>query len=142
MSTSVSVQIHDFEAMEEALLSQPSSPAMALTPRRPSAGGGGPGLETLRAGVPRSSPMPLQPRSPTLAEVRTEIAEEQQSRGDEAADFFRRGQEAEAAGKPGVAKIYYGMAARRAEGELKQEVLARLDALKGTSSARLAQGNP
>jgi hypothetical protein len=41
-------------------------------------------------------------------------------------NYLKKGQEAEAKGKPAVARQYYQMAARRAEGELKQEALASL----------------
>jgi hypothetical protein len=41
-------------------------------------------------------------------------------------NYLKKGQEAEAKGKTAVAKQYYQMAARRAEGELKQEALASL----------------
>ena len=56
------------------------------------------------------------------------------ARSAEADDYFARGQQAEADGKMAVAKIYYQMAARRATGDLKQQVLARLDAVSGRTS--------
>jgi len=48
---------------------------------------------------------------------------------EDAADWFQRGREAEASGKANVARIYYQMAARRASGELRQQIQGRLDAL-------------
>ena len=68
-------------------------------------------------------------------------AARQATRADEADSFFARGQRAEADGKPNVAKIYYQMAARRATGDLKQQVQARLDAVSGRNSA-LAKNTP
>ena len=52
-------------------------------------------------------------------------------RGGEAEKFFERGRQAEADGKPNVARIYYQMAVRRASGDLKKQALARLEAVAG-----------
>ena len=49
--------------------------------------------------------------------------------------LFRPREQAEAEGKPSVAKIYYQMAARRSSGDFKQQVQARLDALNGRTTA-------
>ncbi len=68
-------------------------------------------------------------------------ANRQAARADEADSFFARGQQAEADGKPNVAKIYYQMAARRATGDLKQQVQARLEAVSGRTTA-LAKNTP
>ena len=57
------------------------------------------------------------------------------TRSAEAESYFSQGRQAETDGKPGVAKIYYQMAARRASGDLKQQVQARLDALGGRTTA-------
>jgi hypothetical protein len=43
--------------------------------------------------------------------------------------LIERGRGAEAAGKPGVAKIYYQQAARRADGETKNELLQKIEEL-------------
>ena len=53
-------------------------------------------------------------------------------RASEAEELFAKGQLAEAEGKAGVAKIYYQMAARRAQGELLQETIARLSVLENS----------
>ena len=68
-------------------------------------------------------------------------AARQATRAEEADTFFARGQKAEADGKPGVAKIYYQMALRRAAGDLKQQAQARLDVLTGRTTA-LANTTP
>jgi hypothetical protein len=68
-------------------------------------------------------------------------ANRQVARANEADSFFARGQQAEADGKPNVAKIYYQMAVRRATGEVKQQVQARLDAVSGRDRA-LATSTP
>jgi len=63
----------------------------------------------------------------------TRAEREAQAKAEETADrlaiqkYLRKGREAEAEGKRGVAKLYYQMAARRAEGHLKNEALASLD---------------
>jgi hypothetical protein len=148
----VSVFIHDFEAMEEALLgqsatsqslaaverAQPRSALAAygqtLQPRNPSAG---------RSWHPASlaSTPSLTPMS--AAEARAERLAEQQTRADEALSFFQRGQQAEAEGKANVAKIYYQMCARRASGSLKEQVLARLDVIgRAQTGSQVAESRP
>ena len=76
-----------------------------------------------------------------MAAEQANRAARQATRTEEADSYFARGQQAEADGKPNVAKIYYQMAARRATGELKQQVQARLDAVSGRNSA-LAKNTP
>jgi len=62
---------------------------------------------------------------------------------EEAAKFFERGQRAEAAGKSGVAKIYYQMAARRATGDLREQVAAKLEAIgRAKTASKIAQNRP
>ncbi len=66
---------------------------------------------------------------PSVAEARR-MHEAEQAKGDkEARIHYEQGLAAEESGKPRVAKIYYDMAARRATGQLRAEILARLDAL-------------
>ena len=67
----------------------------------------------------------------------------EQTRASEAVEFFERGERAEAEGKANVAKIYYQMAARRAEGELKDLVAAKLDALgRAETGSQYVQSPP
>jgi len=145
----VSVWIHDFEEMEEVLLGQPAggtaarpqasrsalaSMGQSLQPRDPN------------AGAIWQSPLAAPDAEATARSVEEERArrsQKQQTRLAEADDFFQRAQAAEAAGKPTVAKIYYQMAARRATGELKEQVLARLEAIGVAQTAgRIAQNEP
>jgi hypothetical protein len=80
----------------------------------------------------RGSSWTVEPKpQPTmsLAEAQSQRAAQKETRVDEATKFFARGQKAEAEGKANVAKIYYQMAARRATGPLKDQVLAKLDAI-------------
>jgi len=69
---------------------------------------------------------------------------EAQSEGQnvEARKWFERGQQAESDGKPGTAKIYYQMAARRSTGELHATIAARLQVLAAAHAATaVAQGD-
>ena len=66
---------------------------------------------------------------PSVAEARR-MHEAEQTKGDnEARVLYERGQAAEDDHNPGVARIYYGMALRRATGQLRDEILARLKGL-------------
>ena len=85
------------------------------------------------AGNWRVEPDPPAPVSDVAAEQANRAAR-QATRAEEADSFFARGQQAEADGKPNVAKIYYQMAARRATGDLKQQVQARLDVVSGRNT--------
>jgi hypothetical protein len=132
----VTAFIHDFDAMEEALMSQPTTGALGsyqpqyrsqaaalahtLLPR------GDAGL----AGTWQPSPPdPAEQPAMTLADAQARRLAKEQTRANEAVDFYQRGERAEAEGKVGVAKIYYQMAARRAEGPLADRVAAKLDAI-------------
>ncbi|HID75893.1 MAG TPA: hypothetical protein EYP56_07835 [Planctomycetaceae bacterium] len=128
----VSVYVHDFEAMEEQLLSQsPGGSATQLSLR-------GPGWVSRKA-TPRAGQQPVASPVPSVAELRKRYLREQQTKQAEAMDFFRRGQRAERAGKLNVARIYYQMAQRRASGELKSTIAARL---KLVSQAPVAKRGP
>jgi hypothetical protein len=61
-----------------------------------------------------------------LAQQTAEAAE----RAEQAAALFAKAKDMEAANKPGQAKIYYRMASRHADDDLKQQIAARLAALK------------
>ena len=64
--------------------------------------------------------------APSPEEIRRRNQFASQQRGQEAVYFFDKGNAAFAAGKTNVATIYYRMAANRADGELKDEILTRL----------------
>jgi len=147
----VTATIHDFDAMDQAILSTPSPSELA--------GFGAPGwVPAQRVGgvadLPAAPRFATGPRSdtvdlagnwrpapaaaPPVSKVAVEESDRQTrraTRSSEADDYFARGQQAEAEGKPNVAKIYYQMAARRASGDLKQQVQARLDAISARSTA-------
>lgn len=68
------------------------------------------------------------PPSPT--EQRRQRAAQQAADLLAAREHFQRGRDAEAAGKPQVAVIFYRLAARKASGELHDEILSRMAALE------------
>jgi hypothetical protein len=141
----VTATIHDFDAMDQALLNTPSPNDFSRT------------APDFPRGLPSPVPMfaaPVVPRdvvnlagnwrqeaAAPAAPVNNAAAEEADrtarhaNRSQEAENYFARGQQAEADGKPNVAKIYYQMAARRASGDFKQQVQARLDVVTGHTTA-------
>jgi hypothetical protein len=142
------VYIHDFEAMEEALLGQPGSTLRGAR--------GAPGV-----GISRLEPAPqADPWVGRLAEAQRgsagrpamSVAEAQrlyalgspeQQLDEKALSYFQQGRDAEAAGKTRLAVLYYEMAARRATGELKNRVLAQLASLQTRQQGpALAQTQP
>jgi len=157
---SVSATIHDFDAMDRALLGPDfdrsghsdaldiaAGDDLLLRQRlarlpvmlRPLPDDTG----RLRWPVPPGEAAPRPPQltadaagSQSVAAMRRQQAEEDSAQQAEAAQLFEQARQAEAAGKPGVAKIYYQMAARRASGALKDEALAELQRLAnpGTSA--------
>ncbi len=147
MNMHVSAWIHDFEAMDEYLLGQPARTVQGgpigrnftATDPRPAgldpawnpAGRSGAHVAAARPSQAQWQPTREAPPAVSLLSVdderrRREVQAE--NRSSEAQAFFLRGQEAEAAGKANVARIYYQMAARRATGEFQNEILARLRA--------------
>ncbi len=142
-----SVYIHDFEAMDEALLRQARGSGHASS-RRPSrdassvvASGTGslPRQPQTQAPSwqPQTHPMPTAgPLSKSVAQLQAEREAEQQARQAEAEQFFQRGKQAEANGKPNVAKIFYQQAFRRAQGPLQEQILAQLRLVTQSSVAQ------
>ena len=57
------------------------------------------------------------------------------TRKSEAAEYLAKARRAEDEGKLGVAKVYYQMAARRADGDLRDQIAARLAILEGAKNA-------
>ncbi len=150
-SIRVSVFIHDFEAMEAELLSRPSPGREQATWQlsRPMAAALGQTLPP--PGPPRgeswqtSSPANSTSRPQmSVADAQSQRLSQRAVRSDEAVRFFERGRDAEEAGKPNVAKIYYQMAARRAGGgDFKQQVVDRLEALgRAGTASKIAQSPP
>lgn len=126
-STSVSAWIHDFQAMDEAVLAE--------------AAGDGSFLEEVekrnRVHIRRLQPEAAPPDNTLVsaAEHARRQAAKQDDQQAEAQRNFEKAQSLLAAGKPGVARIYLQMALRRAEGPLKAEIAAALAASRGTQVA-------
>ena len=146
----VTATIHDFEAMDPYWhglpmrstasrlpplgRSQVAALGRTLQPRDPDYGASW----RLTPPAPAAGPPKM-----SVAQARAERQRQQTARAGEAAEFYKRGQKAEVAGKTGVAKIYYRMAARRATGELKGQVAEKLHAMgRAQTAAKIAQNRP
>ena len=114
----VSVQIHDLDAMDEALLAEAARRRAAKDRFL------APGLVADTSGPDAS-----------VAQLKQERAQPKPTPQQEALEYFNRGRAAQAAGKAGAAKIYFQMAARRATGDLKQLADAQLNALSAPKTA-------
>ncbi|HEX4131341.1 MAG TPA: hypothetical protein VHZ24_14975 [Pirellulales bacterium] len=99
---SVRATIHDFEAMDAALLA---------------------------GKVDMSPPPSIAAPGTSVVEARQQRQVEVAATDREAAEYYSRAVAAERDGKPGAAKVWYQMASRRATGTLKAEIEARLAAL-------------
>ena len=95
------------------------TPSPEETPSAPSGGGGG--------GSGRGSTADRGALS--VAEIKAQAAAAQQTEDTELAVMLEKARGAEAAGKPGVARVHYQMAARRATGERQREIQKILEAL-------------
>lgn len=95
------------------------SPGEAAASDAPAAGGG--------SGAGRRSSADRGAQS--VAAIKAQAAAEDQAAADELAALLEKAKGAEEAGKPGVARIFYQMAARRAQGDQQREILARIQAL-------------
>lgn len=67
--------------------------------------------------------------APSVAEARRMHEQEQAAASREAMQLYERGITAEESGKPGLARVYYRMAASRSDGALRDQIEARLSAL-------------
>jgi hypothetical protein len=136
----VTAYIHDFDAMDEYLLSQPTRRFPYGVQPRTAYGAQPRATDVVRRPAPTLEPAaPSGPASMSVADLRAKHLQDQQTRAEDALRFFERGKKAEAAGKQNVARIYYQMAARRASGELKSQVAARLELIDGV---KVAQNSP
>lgn len=106
----VSAQIHDFEAMDRALLGQ---------------SGTGVPYGMLREPAVKSEPN----FNDSIVAIRSQATSEESAKQQEAAAYLERGRQKAAEGNPGLAKVYFQMALRRATGELKQEALTAIQSI-------------
>jgi len=118
---SVSAFVHDFEAMDRALLEQ------AARQRKQSSG-----TPLVLPGAPADQARPVA----SLDAIRRTQENQAAARQSETMAYLAKAQQLEADGKPGVARIYYRMALRRASGKLKQQLAARLERLSAKNIAR------
>jgi hypothetical protein len=118
--------VHDFQKADAALLGAGAGMSFARREDPAARALAGASSSTAGQGVP------------SVAEARRLREAEQDAQNAEARQWFERGQAAEQDAKTAAAKIYYQMAARRASGELKQSILARLAALRGEPAATVA----
>jgi hypothetical protein len=121
----VSAYIHDFEAMDAALLGQGDSFA-GQTVRRPTT-----------TAVAATKPDPSFAQS--IAAIRAGAASEAQANQLEAEANLKRGHEKLKEGKPGVAKIYFQMAERGGTGKVKDDALAALKSMDQSKAVRVAK---
>ena len=102
----------------------------------PPAGPGDPALDEASRRLAAARASTAGRPVPCVAEARRLHAAEQTDEGGEALVYLERGRTAEARGKPNVAKIYYRMAARRASGQLRGQILSRIQALDSAPESR------
>jgi hypothetical protein len=76
------------------------------------------------------------PPPTSVAAIRAAATTEADRESRELTDLFTKGQAAEKENKPGAAKVYYQMVARRATGDLKEQVTRRLGALTTPRAAQ------
>jgi hypothetical protein len=129
-NVSVSVQIHDFDAMDNALLGEdvttqataglfhpPLAPPLTL-----------PQLAATRSSSGQSGANVLQ----SVAAIRAQNAAEDAAHDQHAAAELERGRQLQTAGKLGVAKIYFQNAARQSTpgGDVHKQAVAALAAIE------------
>jgi hypothetical protein len=147
-SVRVTAWIHDFEAMDEYLLNQPTAfraqqaAAQAQGPLAMAADAR-PQVHVPPTALPSTwaAQRPADSAVMSLAEAKADRARQLAQRSTEAVALFEKGQQAESDGKPAVAKVYYRMAAKRATGALQLQVEERIAALdqRKDSDSRVAQ---
>ncbi len=113
-SASISARIHDRQAMDAAILGQTAGSAQeALV----------------------TAPEVLNSAGGSVADLKARAEAADAARQAQAADELARARQLLAEGKPGVAKIYFQMAAKHASGDVKQHALAELESLKQPKAA-------
>jgi hypothetical protein len=102
----------------------------ARQPGERRAAGGGESM-AMGGGGDASGPSTAEHGDLSVAEIRRRQAAESGAADKDLAAWIERARGAEAAGKLNVARIYYRMAAGRATGELKQQMVAKYRELSG-----------
>jgi hypothetical protein len=130
---SVTATIIDHRELDEAVLAEARA-------RRAAAGIAAAPAEPIAEYPPRS-PLPVAAPVASVADIRRQNLEQDVARQQEALALVAKGREAEAAGKRNVAKIYYEMAARRADDALRRRIAEHLQTL-GAEEPRVAAVKP
>ncbi len=115
----VTAHIHDLEGLDEAVLE--------LARRRRGAADGG-----MFAGEPAPQTAFTGERVDSLENLAAGRLAQEAAEQQEAWEAYQRGQEAEIKGKLGAARIYYAMAARQGQGNLREAAEARLAELQSS----------
>jgi hypothetical protein len=108
----VAAQIHDFDAMDRAIVKELHANSTGHNSESISADG-----------------------APSLSEIRRRKSLVMEPPGEDLRALIDRAEEAEAQGRLGAARIYLQMATRRAAGPLRQQVQTKYDALVAKSHA-------
>ncbi len=124
----VSATIMDFEELDRQVLARASAESLPLAATLADQEQRRVQRAIMRAAEQRSS----GPAS--LAEIRQQQADAMDDARREGEDLLEQALVAQADGKLGAAKIYYQMAARRLTGDVRQEALRRLAALRANSN--------
>ncbi|MFO0818914.1 MAG: hypothetical protein U1A77_13285 [Pirellulales bacterium] len=127
---SVSVWVHDLKAMDEAILAEAAARRNASSQSTSS-----PSPRTAGSFPLSSSSPATQADSPAgLRAIRAQQRAEDQQREEEARELLAQGEKAELEGKPGVARLFYQMAARRSPATMSAAVQSRLRLLTATKT--------
>jgi hypothetical protein len=130
---SVSATIIDHRELDEAVLAE----------ARARRGAAPPIAEVVREDVSGAHPDSRLPEAApvaSVADIRRQIELKDEAQQREALALVAKGQQAEAAGKLSVARIYYEMAARRAHDDLRGKIAAHLTKL--AAQHRMAAAKP
>lgn len=133
---SVSATIIDHEEIDRAILTEaaakrkPADTALAKAATISKSVAVEPG-RALRTASPPTAALPG-----SVAAIREQNAIAADLEAAELAGYLAKGRQAEAENKPGVAKVYYQMVARRDKGRMKQQAVERLAVLSPPAAAK------
>jgi hypothetical protein len=138
---SVHATIIDHHELDQAVLAQAAAmrTARAVDPREVAVQQKADYISCNLARTEKPVVVHLEPAAPSVEEIRRQNAIAAANRNAEAELYFAKAQAAEADGKTVVARTFYQMAARRAQGVLKQQADARVAALSSPSKSLVAR---
>jgi hypothetical protein len=134
---SVSATIIDHEELDRALLAEAAAKRSALDSAAATTAAKAAAIGKAIANRPQaggSSDRSVSALPGSVAAIREENAAAADLQVAELTGYMAKARQAEADNKPGVAKVFYQMVARRDEGPLKQQAMQRLAML--TSNKR------